>query len=448
MSIQSVSKAAFQKRGVIGGIRRCLLPAAAAMACHPAFADTTISEVLVINDPNGQAVQLRIEGEGFGSDPQVNLGNYLDPLIVSEFTCDSNLPLAPLATECLIADLPGGIEDGDFLLSMTRMETGCEGEKPNVLSFVYVPDSCDATSNYQEGKFECSDSGLPSGIGVNIELVKHANKIDVLPVAPDVLYPGDVVSFTSNEKHLKSELKFDIKEDGSSVQSLNIHASCSKPLAVGDVFGSLELVEYMAGEAGGKEKGKGDEENSAVYDLSIGAIGPVGPQGEIGPAGNDGTDGLAGAEGPQGPAGADGAPGADGNDGAPGANGIDGAAGVAGPAGANGSEGPAGADGADSTVAGPQGPQGPSSSPVVTRPVSTRLILPGESANMGIQCPVGTVRTGGGYEIIGQPSDPRIREVFISRSLPSGSGWNVFAYNGNPFGQVFVTVHVLCLNTS
>ena len=125
MFLNSVFKSAFHKKGSSGRIRRCLLPAALAMACQPALADTSVSEVLVINDSGGQAVQLRIEGDGFGSDPQINLGNYADPLIVSDYTCGSNSPAAPLAAECLIVDLPVGIEDGDYLLSMTHKETAC-----------------------------------------------------------------------------------------------------------------------------------------------------------------------------------------------------------------------------------------------------------------------------------------------------------------------------------
>ena len=50
-----------------------------------------------------------------------------------------------------------------------------------------------------------------------------------------------------------SETKLEIRQDGRSMQSLNIHTSCSQPLEAGDQFGSLELVAFNGQDARGVE---------------------------------------------------------------------------------------------------------------------------------------------------------------------------------------------------
>jgi hypothetical protein len=268
-------------------IKTTLLAGALLLAAAAAHAETRISEVTVLTDTN----QLRIEGQDFGPAPTIHIGNYAAPLgVVVESIpsnpCASSPPEGPTAAECVIADLPVGIVDGDYLLWLTRdPATGsCANGKPTALTFAFNPNACDATTNFQEGKAECSGPGPNDVDDVTIELTKDANKTDVI-VSPS----GDEVTFRAREigTRLKSSLKFNINQGGSTVQSLIIHSSCSKPLDVGDTFGSMTLVALAPATVG---KGKNNDENSAHYDLTIGAAGTgvPGPEGPQGPKGDPG----------------------------------------------------------------------------------------------------------------------------------------------------------------
>ena len=57
---------------------------------------------------------------------------------------------------------------------------------------------------------------------------------------------GDLVTFEATGDRLKSNLVFDIRQGSSTVQDLKIHTSCSKPLNVGDQFGSMILRGFEA----------------------------------------------------------------------------------------------------------------------------------------------------------------------------------------------------------
>lgn len=336
------------------------------LAPQSVWSATSISEVLVINDEvAGEAIALRIEGEEFGYDPQVRMGSFPDPLLVVDLTCSIQPPEAPVASDCIIVELPAGISDGDYLLALERRLTGCEGEKPVQLTFEFEPASCDATSNYQEGNLECSDDPGPSGAPVTVELTKFANQISVTPTSPQEILPGDLVDFSTNQNGLKDKLKLDIKEAGDTVQSLDIDTSCAKPLNLGDVFGSFTLVDYVAGMPDNGDNGSSTEDQvalgiTALFDLSIGAVGPEGPQGEVGPAGPQGEVGPAGPQGEVGPAGPQGEVGPAGPQGDVGPAGPQGEVGPAGPQGEVGPEGQQGDTGPQGPQGdpGPQGPQG------------------------------------------------------------------------------------------
>ncbi len=66
-----------------------------------------------------------------------------------------------------------------------------------------------------------------------------------------------------------------------------VHTSCSQPLVIGDVFGSMVLVDMDTAALGTTML-------HAEYDLTLGQ---VGPQGEPGPTGPTGPDGMKGDKG-------------------------------------------------------------------------------------------------------------------------------------------------------
>ena len=124
----------------------------------------------------------------------------------------------------------------------------CADGKPTKLVFEYTGESCDATTNDQDGKLKCRGDFLGTE-PVQIAVAKRNKKILVTP--PDIgVAIGDMVTIESNRgKKLPSTLRIKIRRLYGSkmetVQKLRIHASCSKPLEVGDQFGSLILRQFV-----------------------------------------------------------------------------------------------------------------------------------------------------------------------------------------------------------
>ncbi len=113
----------------------------------------------------------------------------------------------------------------------------CDG-KLKTLVLKYIGGDCSKTSNWQEDKFKCDgDAGLNEP--VQIVITKDAGKVTVIPDDESIMI-GDEITIIA-DKELKAETKFDIVRGGIVLQSLNIHTSCSKPLGLGDRFGSVEV---------------------------------------------------------------------------------------------------------------------------------------------------------------------------------------------------------------
>ena len=140
----------------------------------------------------------------------------------------------------------------------------------------------------------------------------------------------------------------------------------------------------------------GGQNQTADFNLTIGAVGPKGPQGlkgDIGPMGPQGPFGAAGATGavgPQGPFGAAGATGAVGPQGPKGEQGPFGAAGATGqtgpqgPKGEQGPFGPAGATG-QTGLTGPQGPVGPAGGGVGGSGTASRIAKWTDVGDLGLK---------------------------------------------------------------
>ncbi len=115
------------------------------------------------------------------------------------------------------------------------------GGKPDSLTFRYTGGGCSASDNDQDsGKATCSGAINP---GQSITVVS-GNGYTVTPatVAPNGEFTISDSGFDSN-----SELSL---SNGGGTEFLEIHTSCSQPLEVGDVFGSLTLVAFN-GQTGG-----------------------------------------------------------------------------------------------------------------------------------------------------------------------------------------------------
>jgi hypothetical protein len=100
------------------------------------------------------------------------------------------------------------------------------------ITFRYTGTDCSASSNNQGeigDKWDCE--GLPGGDDASITVIKDAGKTSSDKATVDV---GD--TFTLGDDFSSESIV------GVGGQTLIFHTSCSQPLAVGDVFGSLEVV--------------------------------------------------------------------------------------------------------------------------------------------------------------------------------------------------------------
>jgi hypothetical protein len=141
-------------------------------------------------------------------------------------------------------------------------------------------------------------------------------------------------------------------------------------------------------------------------------------------AGHQGT----GATAPQGPAGPTGPQGSQGSKGGIGPQGPTGSTGPQGPQGGTGSQGQPGIGG-------------------VTVAESAPTQLTGQSRTVDVNCPSGTVATGGGGFITPHDSSvplPQLTESAPLGSLSAPSGWEVEAWSALPAAQWTVFAYVMC----
>jgi uncharacterized Zn-finger protein len=115
--------------------------------------------------------------------------------------------------------------------------------KPKSLTFRYTGSDCSASRNTQGSKADCS--GDPGSEPISIRILKDPARIQVSPISG--INIGDLVTVSARDKDMGAEIQLNV---GS--QFLQIHTSCSAPLAVGDVFGSLELLQFN-GQGSGAE---------------------------------------------------------------------------------------------------------------------------------------------------------------------------------------------------
>ena len=260
---------------------------------------------------------------------------------------DQSLCYAPLGglappleegRDCVVADLPVANDNGngapnvpvgDYLLAIWVELPDAECvSKPSSLTFEYQPANC---SGVNAQGADCSGD-LSGALGSATLMAEGHNNAQWM-VTPNMVSPGGSVIFTAAGNKWPNELMLTIDDDDTVAQQvLGIHTSCSQPLVIGDVFGSLELTGINA-------EALGPSTRHDLYDLTLGAGGPQGPQGKIGPDGAQGEQGIQGKVGPQGDTGDQGI---QGKVGATGDTGLQGPQGKLGPQGVPGPTGPMG----------------------------------------------------------------------------------------------------------
>ncbi len=119
--------------------------------------------------------------------------------------------------------------------------------KPTSLTFRYTGQGCSASNNPQDGKAQCS--GDVNGL-LPVTIVagkKGLRSRDLYTVSPTSVASGE--EFTISASKFNGDSEIEISNSGGTEENI-YHASCSQPLAVGDKYGSLELVGFNGASGG------------------------------------------------------------------------------------------------------------------------------------------------------------------------------------------------------
>jgi hypothetical protein len=126
--------------------------------------------------------------------------------------------------------------------------------KPETIQFRYTGGGCGESDNDQDAKKAvCTATGDTVSGTVSVEAAGNEKfEKDIYTVMPMSVAPDGTFEVSFQGKELKSNSYLRIT-DGSGNSELNsVHTSCSQPLAVGDVFGSL-TVAGIDGQSGGAD---------------------------------------------------------------------------------------------------------------------------------------------------------------------------------------------------
>ncbi|MGA1796971.1 MAG: SdrD B-like domain-containing protein [bacterium] len=103
--------------------------------------------------------------------------------------------------------------------------------------------------NPQGGKAVCS--GVAAG-HTDVSIIYTGKDPDTITVSPSSgINDADIVRITATGRpELEADTTLEIRSGTTLLQSLKIHTSCSQPLALGDEFGSLRVVEFTTRDGG------------------------------------------------------------------------------------------------------------------------------------------------------------------------------------------------------
>ncbi len=156
--------------------------------------------------------------------------------------------------------------------------------KPKELTFQYTGGGCSKSNNNQAaGKAVCTPSPAGSVISGPITVLYAGGNSDLnkdrYTVVPTTVNPDGSFTISFNGSDLKSDSYINMCNSTGVCELNKIHTSCSQPLAVGNVFGSLTLVGFNGQTAGNnvtygyKVTNNGDLVNNiSLVDNKLGAI--------------------------------------------------------------------------------------------------------------------------------------------------------------------------------
>jgi hypothetical protein len=192
---------------------------------------------------------------------------------VNEWLFDGMIGIDAGSAQVLACSPVGGSASNDCTVAGHEASCATLG-KPTSLTFRYTGGGC-ATSNNTQAPDKATCSGaLDATLPATVTTTNAGYSI-----LPNPVPPGQTVTVSASQ--FSADSFFSLTNSGS--EALKIHTSCSQPLQVGDVFGSLTLVGFN-GDSGGAEvlyeyvvSGGGTETKGLVlYDSVLGQIaGPI-----------------------------------------------------------------------------------------------------------------------------------------------------------------------------
>jgi hypothetical protein len=159
----------------------------------------------------------------------------------------------------------GSSPNGNCVLTPGPAPDCTSAGHPTTLVFQYTAGGCAASNNQQPlgTKFECTDTGFNSGLAVLVgqndpngslhgsNSYTITNDATGLPASSSPVAPGGTFTVTFGGKNLNAQSYFSLtNQGGGGVEYVDIHTSCSQPLVVGNVFGSMTLIGFN-GQTGG-----------------------------------------------------------------------------------------------------------------------------------------------------------------------------------------------------
>jgi len=195
------------------------------------------------------------QGNGRGNDSKLINDWILAGWVATNGVLDCNPESSSeLAKECEVEGMkPGSCADG----------------RPTALVFEYTGEDCVDGNDQDDGKWSCSgDPNLAAP--VEVVMTKDAGVFTVTPSAENIGLNQTFEIRRTDElgKEFPSEIEFDIRQGGQTLQSLKMHTSCSQPLEVDDQFGSVILKQFVP-------KGSTSPNANVVYTYRVTNTGPA-----------------------------------------------------------------------------------------------------------------------------------------------------------------------------
>ena len=135
-----------------------------------------------------------------------------------------------------------------FLSNLQAQDCCDQGDNPKTLTMIYTGEGCSATNTTQQSdKYDCDDfNGGPSGSSVYIVASEDSDGGGKIYFSGSVALNGTFTADATKvgDDKFKSKTYFNIykTQGGPLLQRINMHTSCSAPIAAGDQIGSMFLL--------------------------------------------------------------------------------------------------------------------------------------------------------------------------------------------------------------